>query len=62
MQIPYSAVLRIPDKLTRMELQEFIVGEESRDHYMCEFHTERRKECQKHGVKRSDICFSRSRT
>jgi predicted DNA-binding transcriptional regulator YafY len=39
MQIPYSAVLRIPDKLTRMELQEFIVGEESRDHYMCEFHS-----------------------
>lgn len=39
MQIPYSAVLRIPDKLTRMELQEFIIGEESRDHYMCEFHS-----------------------
>ena len=39
MQIPYSAVLRIPDKLTRMELQEFIVGEESRDHYTCEFHS-----------------------
>ena len=39
MQIPYSAVVRIPDKLTRMELQEFIVGEESRDHYVCEFHS-----------------------
>ena len=39
MQIPYSAVLRIPDKLTRMELQEFIVSEESRDHYVCEFHS-----------------------
>ena len=39
MQIPYSAVVHIPDKLTRMELQEFIVGEESRDHYLCEFHS-----------------------
>ena len=39
MQIPYSAVVHIPDKLTRMELQEFIVGEESRDHFVCEFHS-----------------------
>ncbi len=39
MQIPYSAVLRIPDKLTRMELSEFIVGEESRGNYICEFHS-----------------------
>ena len=37
MQIPYSAVLRIPDKLTQMELGEFIVGEESRGNYLCEF-------------------------
>lgn len=39
MQIPYSAVVHIPDKLTRMELQEFIIGEESRDCYICEFHS-----------------------
>ena len=39
MQIPYSAVVRIPDKLTRLELQQFIVGEEKRGHYICEFHS-----------------------
>ena len=39
MQIPYSAVLRIPDKLTRLELSKFIVGEESRGNYVCEFHS-----------------------
>ena len=39
MQIPYSAVVHIPDKLTRLELQQFIVGEESRGDYICEFHS-----------------------
>ncbi|MBQ9098284.1 MAG: hypothetical protein IJY50_02540 [Clostridia bacterium] len=39
MQIPYSAVVKIPDKLTRLELQQFIIGEESRGHYICEFHS-----------------------
>ncbi len=39
LQIPYSAVLRIPDKLTQMELGRFIVGEESRGNYVCEFHS-----------------------
>jgi predicted DNA-binding transcriptional regulator YafY len=39
MQIPYSAVIHIPDKLTRLELQRFIVGEEKRGHYICEFHS-----------------------
>lgn len=39
MQIPYSAVIQIPDKLTRMELQEFIIGEESHDRFLCEFHS-----------------------
>lgn len=39
LQIPYSAVVRIPDKLTRLELQQFIVGEESRGDYICEFHS-----------------------
>ena len=39
LQIPYSAVLRIPDKLTRLTLGRFIVGEESRGNYVCEFHS-----------------------
>ena len=39
MQIPYSAVLRIPDRLTRLELGQFIVGEESPGNYICEFHS-----------------------
>ena len=39
LQIPYSAVLRIPDRLTRMELGRFIIGEESRGNYVCEFHS-----------------------
>ena len=39
MQIPYTAVVRIPDKLTRLELQRFIIGEESRGAYICEFHS-----------------------
>jgi len=37
MEIPYTAVLHIPDKLTRIELQRFIVGEEARGDYICEF-------------------------
>ena len=39
MQIPYTAVITIPDKLTRLELQQFIVGEEARGDYICEFHS-----------------------
>ncbi len=39
MQIPYSAVLRIPNKLTRLELSQFITGEESPGNYICEFHS-----------------------
>ncbi len=39
MQIPYSAVLRIPDKLTQMELGQFITGKESPGNYVCEFHS-----------------------
>ena len=39
MQIPYSAVLRIPNKLTQMELGQFIKGTESRGNYLCEFHS-----------------------
>lgn len=39
MQIPYSAVVKIPDKLTRLEMRRFIVGEETRGNYICEFHS-----------------------
>lgn len=39
LQIPYTAVLHIPDKLTLLELRQFIVGEESRGNYICEFHS-----------------------
>lgn len=39
MQIPYSAVIRIPDKLTQMELGQFITGKESPGNYICEFHS-----------------------
>ncbi len=39
MQIPYSAVLRIPDKLTRLEFSRFIVSEQEPGCYLCEFHS-----------------------
>ncbi len=39
MQIPYTAMLRISDKLTRLELRRFIVAEPARDTCMCEFHS-----------------------
>ena len=38
MQIPYTAVLHVPDKLARVELQRFIVAEDKQDRYTCEFH------------------------
>ena len=37
MQLPYSAVLEIKDKITVMNLRTFIVGEERRHRYHCEF-------------------------
>ena len=37
MQLPYSAVLEITDKITVMNLRSFIVGEETRHRYRCEF-------------------------
>lgn len=37
MQLPYSAVLEIKDKITVMNLRSFIVGEERRHRYRCEF-------------------------
>ncbi len=37
MQLPYSALLEITDKLTVMNLRSFIVGEEPHHRYRCEF-------------------------
>lgn len=37
MQLPYSAVLEITDKMTVMNLRSFIVGEEPHHQYRCEF-------------------------
>lgn len=37
MQLPYSAVLEIHDKITVMSLRSFIVGEERKHRYRCEF-------------------------
>lgn len=37
MQLPYSAVLEIKDKITVMNLRSFIVGDECRHRYRCEF-------------------------
>jgi predicted DNA-binding transcriptional regulator YafY len=37
MQLPYSAVLEITDKITVMNLRSFIVEEEQRHRYKCEF-------------------------
>ena len=37
MQLPYSATLEITDKMTVMNLRAFIVGEEPKHRYRCEF-------------------------
>ncbi len=37
MQLPYSATLEITDKMTVMNLRSFIVAEEPRHRYRCEF-------------------------
>ncbi len=37
MQLPYTAVLEITDRMTVMNLRSFIVGEEPRHRYRCEF-------------------------
>lgn len=39
MQIPYSATLEIKNKLTALELSNYIVAKESHDRYICEFHS-----------------------
>ena len=37
MQLPYTATLEITDRITVMSIQRFIVGEETRHRYRCEF-------------------------
>ncbi len=37
-QIPYTATLAITDKLTVLEMRSYIISEESRGQFLCEFH------------------------
>ncbi len=37
-QIPYTATLHIADKLTVLEMRSYIISDEGRSHYLCEFH------------------------
>ena len=39
MQIPYSATVEVKNKLTALELSPYIISKESRDRYVCEFHS-----------------------
>ena len=38
MQMPYTATLEIPDKLSVLNLKNFIISKEPRNKYICEFH------------------------
>lgn len=38
MQMPYTATLEIPDKLSVLNLKNFIISKEPRNKYVCEFH------------------------
>ena len=38
MQMPYTATLEIPDKLSVLNLKNFIISREPRNKYICEFH------------------------
>lgn len=38
MQIPYTATIEIPDKLSVLTLKSFIISKEPRNKYICEFH------------------------
>ena len=37
-QIPYTATLAITDKLTVLEMRSYIISEETRGQFLCEFH------------------------
>ena len=39
MQIPYSATIEIKNKLTALELSNYIVARSPHDRYVCEFHS-----------------------
>ncbi len=39
MQIPYSATVEIKNKLTALELSNYIVAKQPKDRYVCEFHS-----------------------
>ncbi len=39
MQIPYSAVIEIKNKLTALELSNYIVAKQPHNRYVCEFHS-----------------------
>lgn len=38
-QIPYTATLHIKDKLTVMEMRSYIIADEGKSTYLCEFHS-----------------------
>jgi predicted DNA-binding transcriptional regulator YafY len=44
-QIPYTATLAISDKLTVLEMRSYIVAEEKRGQFLCEFHNTDRFLC-----------------
>ncbi len=39
MQIPYSSTVEIKNKLTALELSNYIVAKQPKDRYVCEFHS-----------------------
>ncbi len=39
MQIPYSATVEIKNKLTALELNQYVIAKLPKDRYMCEFHS-----------------------
>lgn len=39
MQIPFTATVEIPDKLTAIELNRYIISNEGKNRYTCEFHS-----------------------
>ncbi len=39
MQIPYSATIEIKNKLTALELSNYIIAKQPKDRYVCEFHS-----------------------
>ena len=39
MQIPYSAIVEIKNKLTALELSNYIVAKQPHNRYVCEFHS-----------------------